>query len=83
MFYDGNGAEYDCIQDLMNHAVHASVSPLYGGMTMAARLRRILNVFHGNKTQPGVDEMLFRLYEPILWRALKVAHPTGMKKLNY
>lgn len=26
---------------------------------------------------PQVDEMLLRLYEPIIWRSLKVANPMG------
>ena len=29
---------------------------------------------HSQKKQRGVDEMLLRLYEPILWRSLKVAN---------
>jgi len=37
---------------------------------------QILSYFHKHKTQKGVDAMLLRLYEPILWRSLKVNVPT-------
>ena len=47
--------EYVCLQDLMNHAVHAQANNAdAGGMSMAARLRRILSAFHEKKNQPGV-----------------------------
>lgn len=35
---------------------------------------QVLHYFHSHKKQMGVDEMLLRLYEPILWRSLKVAN---------
>eukprot|EP00002_Diphylleia_rotans_P023151 TRINITY_DN4550_c0_g1_i4.p1 TRINITY_DN4550_c0_g1~~TRINITY_DN4550_c0_g1_i4.p1 ORF type:complete len:720 (+),score=134.00 TRINITY_DN4550_c0_g1_i4:53-2212(+) len=65
--------ERSCIQDLMFHAVHASSSRLAG------KLFRLLGCLHSKKAQKGVDEMLSRLYEPILWRALKVANPLVRK----
>ena len=34
-----------------------------------------LGVFNEQKRQRGVDAMLLRLWEPILWRALQVANP--------
>mmetsp|Transcript_50826 Transcript_50826/g.99634 ORF Transcript_50826/g.99634 Transcript_50826/m.99634 type:complete len:1179 (-) Transcript_50826:273-3809(-) len=61
--------EYDCLQDLMQCGVYASAR------RTAKAVRRVLNVFHVNKRQKGVDEMLHRLYTPILWRAMKVANP--------
>lgn len=39
-----------------------------------------VGIFHGKKKYQKVDEMLFRIYEPILWRALKVANPTVRKQ---
>lgn len=56
----------------MNHAIHA---PCKGANSMASKLKRVVGVFHAQKAQPGVDEMLHRLYEPIIWRSLKVANP--------
>jgi condensin-2 complex subunit G2 len=42
---------------------------------MANRLRILLETgIHSQKRQPGVDAMLMRLYEPILWRNLGVAN---------
>jgi len=38
----------------MNHAVHAQATDTAGTLSMAARLRRILGVFHEKKSQPGV-----------------------------
>ena len=61
--------EEDCVQDLINCAVHAS-SP-----AMFKSIRHVLSEFMANKAYRGVDEMLLRLYEPILWRALHVANP--------
>eukprot|EP00232_Nephroselmis_pyriformis_P015184 CAMPEP_0182884986 /NCGR_PEP_ID=MMETSP0034_2-20130328/19337_1 /TAXON_ID=156128 /ORGANISM="Nephroselmis pyriformis, Strain CCMP717" /LENGTH=877 /DNA_ID=CAMNT_0025018231 /DNA_START=21 /DNA_END=2651 /DNA_ORIENTATION=+ len=60
--------EYNGLQPLMEAALHASTPAL------AAALRRVLDGFHGQKRQRGVDEMLLRLYEPILFRALAAAN---------
>ena len=35
----------------------------------------MLDGFHSQKKERGVDDMLVRLYQPILWRAMKVANP--------
>lgn len=45
---------------------------LDGGL--AGLLRAVLEPLHAQKKERGVDDMLARLYEPILWRALKVEH---------
>ena len=34
---------------------------------------QILSYFHKHKTQRGVDAMLLKLYDPILWRSLGVS----------
>ena len=61
--------EADVLQDLMFHAVHASST------AMANALVQVLAYTHEQKRQRGVDQMLLRLYDPILWRALNVANP--------
>ncbi|XP_022081754.1 condensin-2 complex subunit G2-like isoform X2 [Acanthaster planci] len=60
-----------CIQDLMYHAVHAS---RVGTRSLASTLRQLLSYFCKQKRQQGVDKMLLALYEPIIWRAVKVAN---------
>ncbi|KAL1006796.1 hypothetical protein UPYG_G00077220 [Umbra pygmaea] len=61
--------ESACIQDLMQHAVllHRT-SPVH------TKVRQILSYFHKRKSLQGLDEMLYRLYKPILWRALSAAN---------
>ena len=39
-----------------------------------ALLLQILSYIHHQKKQRGADEMLCRLYEPILWRSLRVRY---------
>jgi condensin-2 complex subunit G2 len=39
---------------------------------MSPHCRQVLDGFHSRKKERGVDETLVRLYEPILWRAMKV-----------
>jgi condensin-2 complex subunit G2 len=53
----------------MFHAIHAQ--PMGG---LAGVLLRVLDGFHLKKKEAGVDAMLLRLYEPLLWRALKAAN---------
>ena len=61
--------ERTCVQDLMHLAIHVASEAL------ALTLARVLSYFHARKPQRGVDEMLARLYAPILWRSLAVANP--------
>ncbi|XP_028391007.1 condensin-2 complex subunit G2-like [Dendronephthya gigantea] len=65
--------EVFCLQDLMFHAVHAQRT---GRNSMASRLKKLLGYFHQQKKHPGVDMVLLKLYEPIIWRACKVANPS-------
>jgi hypothetical protein len=64
--------ESDIIQDLMHSCIH-SAHP----RTCAALQSLMTSAFHDPqaKKAPRVEEMLQRLYEPILWRALKSANP--------
>ncbi|NWV79923.1 CNDG2 protein, partial [Dasyornis broadbenti] len=59
--------EYYCIQDFMHHGIHLPrSSPVH------SKVREMLSYFHKqSKVRQGVEEMLYRLYQPILWRALK------------
>uniref|UniRef100_A0A8C3YKU7 Condensin-2 complex subunit G2 n=1 Tax=Catagonus wagneri TaxID=51154 RepID=A0A8C3YKU7_9CETA len=59
--------ENSCIQDFMYHGVH-----LHRRSPVHARVREVLSYFHNQKkVRQGVEEMLYRLYKPILWRGLK------------
>jgi condensin-2 complex subunit G2 len=62
--------EHDCLQDLASHAISAA-SP-----SLSSAIRHVLSVFHGKKKFKAVDEMLARIYEPILWRSFHVANAT-------
>nr|XP_019598083.1 PREDICTED: condensin-2 complex subunit G2 isoform X2 [Rhinolophus sinicus] len=59
--------ENDCIQDFMHHGIHLPRrSPVH------PKVREVLSYFHCQKrVRQGVEEMLYRLYKPILWRGLK------------
>uniref|UniRef100_A0A8C0SLM3 Condensin-2 complex subunit G2 n=1 Tax=Canis lupus familiaris TaxID=9615 RepID=A0A8C0SLM3_CANLF len=59
--------ENSCIQDFMHHGIHLPRrSPVH------SRVREVLSYFHHQKkVRQGVEEMLYRLYKPILWRGLK------------
>ncbi|PRP88264.1 putative condensin-2 complex subunit G2 [Planoprotostelium fungivorum] len=61
--------EHSCIQELMSLGIHTADN------NASEACRSILSVFHKNKNVNGIDEMLHRLYAPILWRALRVANP--------
>lgn len=61
--------EINCIQDFMYHGVNLPrSSPVH------PKVRELLSYFHQQKLRQGVEEMLFRLYQPILWRGLKAAN---------
>eukprot|EP01029_Cantina_marsupialis_P029165 TRINITY_DN779894_c0_g1_i1.p1 TRINITY_DN779894_c0_g1~~TRINITY_DN779894_c0_g1_i1.p1 ORF type:complete len:999 (+),score=127.09 TRINITY_DN779894_c0_g1_i1:90-3086(+) len=56
------------LQDFIHAAVHCRNDRLF------TTLRNLLNVFNESKKSPGVDELLLRLLNPILWRALSAAN---------
>ncbi|NWV00977.1 CNDG2 protein, partial [Upupa epops] len=59
--------EHNCIQDLMHHGIHLPKSS-----SVHSKVREMLTYFHKqSKARQGVEEMLYRLYQPILWRSLK------------
>ncbi|KAM9969905.1 hypothetical protein ACTFIR_001742 [Dictyostelium discoideum] len=72
--------EYYCLQNLMEVAIHCS------NMKLSKNLNGFLHYFHNQKPYKEVDPMLYRLYEPILFRSLSVSHPqvrTNAARLFY
>ncbi|KAK2097118.1 Condensin-2 complex subunit G2 [Saguinus oedipus] len=63
--------ENDCIQDFMFHGIHLPRrSPVHSKVREI--IVSVLSYFHHQKkVRQGVEEMLYRLYKPILWRGLK------------
>jgi len=45
---------------------------MYTYFAAVSGMLQILSYFHKHKKQRGVDAMLLKLYDPILWRSLKV-----------
>ncbi|XP_047159470.1 uncharacterized protein LOC124829925 [Vigna umbellata] len=56
------------LQDLIDAAIHASSGPF------ASYIRRVLGAFINQRTTDGVEKMLFRLAEPVVFRSLQVAN---------
>lgn len=54
------------VQGLIDAAIHASTKPL------AASIRRVLGGFIEQRATEGVEKLLFRLSEPLLFRSLQV-----------
>jgi len=61
--------EENALQDLMYAVLHVA-SP-----HMARSLRILLEPIHSQKKTPQVDQLLYRMYGPILWRALSATNP--------
>jgi condensin-2 complex subunit G2 len=60
----------EALQDLM-------YSSLYFEKSSSVRaVRAILTSFHQAKNLPEIDQLLYKLYSPILWRALKASNPS-------
>jgi hypothetical protein len=66
---DLKGSLLENVQGLMQAAIQASTE------AMAGSIRRLLSELHKHKGAPGVDQLLLRLYQPILFRAMAVANP--------
>ena len=63
--------EERCVQDCMSRCVRTASASLH------AVVRSLLaSAFHSHKKDAGVDGLLCRLWEPIVWRSLRAAHPT-------
>lgn len=61
------------MQDLMYVAIHA---PRGGPHSLFAAVRTVLAPFH--RQQRGAGDMVHTLYQPFLWRSLKVQAHTHM-----
>ena len=59
-------------QDLMVRAAHAQRRGSLQRKSTFMVCFALLEAFHSNKKERGVDEMLLRLYDPILWRSTQV-----------
>lgn len=59
----------EVLQDVVHAAIHAAEKKYFDA------LRTVLSVFHEKKNVKDVDEMLLRVYGPILWRSLRSANP--------
>ena len=62
--------EEKCLQDLMYVAIHA---PRGGPHSLFAAVRTVLTPFH--RQQRGAGDTVHTLYQPFLWRSLKVQTP--------
>lgn len=58
----------DIIQQFAHDAIHAADKKYFRS------LRAMLNVIHQYKRMKGVDDMLYRVYSPIIWRSLRCAN---------
>lgn len=56
------------LQSLIEGAIYAS------SRSLANSIRRVLRGFIDNRATDGVDKLLFRLVEPVLFRSLQVIH---------
>ncbi|KAL2348315.1 hypothetical protein Fmac_002315 [Flemingia macrophylla] len=56
------------LQDLIEAAIHASSG------AFASYIRRILGAFINQRTTDGVEKMLYRLAEPVIFRSLQAAN---------
>jgi condensin-2 complex subunit G2 len=61
--------EEHVLQDLMYASLHIASA------NMAKSIRTILEPIHSNKKNPDVDQLLYRMYGPILWRSLAAPNP--------
>ncbi|KAJ1381787.1 Condensin-2 complex subunit G2 [Sesbania bispinosa] len=56
------------LQDLIDAAIHASSG------AFASYIRRVLGAFINQRTIDGVEKLLYRLAEPVIFRSLQVAN---------
>ncbi|XP_020230353.1 uncharacterized protein LOC109811121 [Cajanus cajan] len=56
------------LQDLIEAAIHA------GSGAFASYIRRVLGAFINQRTTDGVEKMLYRLAEPVIFRSLQAAN---------
>ena len=54
------------LQEMIEAAIHA------GSGAFASYIRRVLEAFINQRTTDGVEKMLYRLAEPVIFRSLQV-----------
>ncbi|CRH01444.1 conserved Plasmodium protein, unknown function [Plasmodium relictum] len=55
------------IETQLEHLVHFS---LKCPIKIAARFRCVLNIFHTNKGDKSINKLIFKIYDPVIWRNL-------------
>ena len=65
---DFNAMEEYVLQELFYASLHLATS------NMVSSIHAVLRPFFDKKKSPEVDAMLYKMYEPIMWRAFKVAN---------
>ncbi|XP_073006413.1 uncharacterized protein [Typha latifolia] len=65
------------LQGLIEGAIHAS------SRSLAASIRRVLGGFIDQRATDGVEKLLFRLVEPVLFRSLQVANSNVRQNALY
>ena len=61
--------EEQALQDLMYAVLH------FEKASSVKAARAVLTPFHQGRKSPEIEELLYRMYSPILWRALNAANP--------
>lgn len=60
---------FKCLTELTEMAIYTASDPF------GANMRTVLSSFHKSKRLVGVDQLLHRIYSPVLYKNLMVAHP--------
>ena len=68
--------EENVFQNLMYSVLHVSAP-------MAKSIRIILQALHERKKEPEIDQLLYKMYGPLLWRALAAANPSVRINASY
>jgi condensin-2 complex subunit G2 len=62
--------EHNCLQDLIHHSIHVKNTRI-----LKAVQHILARIVEEKVRIKQLDDLLTRLYEPIIWRSLKVANP--------
>ena len=74
--HEQGGGEYNIRQEIEHHVLSDLVHSLLHVVqpSMFTALLQVLQQFHDHKTKPHVEDLLERLYAPILWRSMAAAN---------
>ncbi|KNG74762.1 hypothetical protein PFMG_00923 [Plasmodium falciparum IGH-CR14] len=64
---------YTQIEYLVNFSLKCPIK-------IAARFRDVLSIFHTNKGDKDINRLIFKIYDPVIWRSLM---DPGIKDINY